>query len=346
MYDYCSAGRPGPRLFPSPYAVPVPSCVQLPAGPLLKTQVNLGSAYLFPYELGQEGEDILTSKRQINFLMDGGPGFPAWRDSSGAPWKKLIENGTLDADTQEAVKFFQTLCGLAPTGRLCLPTRTLLYPYLRLRGHLHIEYPPLSLRRPGSPSHAKPVPKPAPKPVPKPGHVPPAVLKPESSEDEAKPWHVKVLFTHGFGFDIPIYAGPHAESRPKPGADFDVDLDLALPTSAALGQGHLTLYLSTGLMVPLEPKYRPVFRGTFRLGADDIARFGKRKLLSLSAFASGGVRHQEDLWSGTGRFGLELKIRITKHLSLKFGAGIGVQGPTEDAKVEIPFQGDAAVEVE
>src|SRR5579871_5468179 len=124
------------KLFVSPFVLQPPMCFQYPGGSTVSTKVTGGPGTLTSFQLGQQHPLIHTCQRQMNFLMGGTSLFPKWRDAKGNPWQPLTLNGVLDDDTEDALQYHQSLWGLPPTGRLCLLTRTLLYPSMRLHGQL------------------------------------------------------------------------------------------------------------------------------------------------------------------------------------------------------------------
>jgi hypothetical protein len=305
----------------------------------------------------------------MNMLMDGGPLFPKWRDRNGNPWPRLAENGLLDIDTQEALKYYQMLWGFWPSGDLCLMTRTLLNPFLRFRGALQLRYPtwrpglsgaPVAGNSPAvnkapSPSPALKNPRPGPPPPPA-----PAPISKKSSGDDDKPWIPQLKLNYGFGLTQPLWVGKTRSGMGAPGsaskteADEKLEFDVEVPTSVAIGQGHLTLSLGAEYDSPLDNthKGKPTVAGNFELSADDLVKFGGKRF-ALSPFAGISVQDQKGVVSVVGKVGAELKLNITKHMALKVDASVfeiqgGVHGldPKQDPKVVIPFEGNAKFEVQ
>jgi hypothetical protein len=330
------------------------------------TRVSPPADWLVSYKLGQQGSSILCCQRKMNLLMDGGPLFSKWRDLSGNPWRRLTENGILDLDTQEALKYYQALWGLWPSGDLCTVTRTLMNPSLRFRGSLQLRLPAWCFCKqsapmggsssPGKLPSAGTVSKSSPSTPPPPATRAPAATK--SSNDDDKPWVPQLKFNYGFGVTKPLWVGktPSGASAPSAASNAEVDqkleFDVEVPTSVAIGKGHLTLSLGAEYDSPLDSthKGKPSATGTFELSADDAFRFGKKA--TLSPFIDFSVQDQKGVVSGIAKGGLELKLSIGKNMALKADANIGVQkglGGLDlklDPKVVVPLEGNAKFEIQ
>ncbi len=365
MADHISTRTGTSRLIAPPFVLQLPTLYKHPAGHTVMTRVNPPSDCLVSYKLGQQGLSILCCQRKMNLLMDGGPHFSKWRDPSGNPWPRLSENGILNLDTQEALKYYQMLWGLWPSGDLCMVTRTLLNPFLRFRGSLQLHRPAWCFCARGVPMGGF---SPAPGKLPSAGTAPkspqsaparptpvPASTAPSNGDD--KPWTPQLKFNYGFGVTKPLWVGKTLSGSPPPGSasnaevDQKLEFDVEVPTSVAIGKGHLTLSLQAEYDAPLDSthKGKPSAMGTFELSADDAVRLGKK--VTLSPFVDFSVQDQRGVVSGIAKGGLELKLDIRKNMALKADANIGFQkglsglDPMQDPKMVVPFEGNARFEV-
>jgi hypothetical protein len=178
-----------------------------------------------------------------------------------------------------------------------------------------------------------------------------------ASDDDDKPWKPQLKFNYGYGVTKPLWAGRTPSGGSAPGSaylaevDQKVEFDVEVPTSVAIGAGHLTLSLGAEYDVPLDRAHRgkPTVTGTFELSADDAIRLGKRA--TLSPFVDLSLQDQKGLMSGVAKGGLELKIDLWKYGALKADANVGVQkgfrgmDAQRDPRVVIPFEGNAKLEI-
>jgi hypothetical protein len=342
-YDVESLRR---RLY-SPGAIPKPARdFQFPGGPTLKTKINLGMAYLFPFEFGRRAKPVRTAQEQMNLLMDGGPDWPKWRYPNGKPWKPLIENGCLDKPTSEALTFVQLLFGLPSCGELCPATRAILYPHLKLCGHLEIA------------DMAPTPPPPRLPPYPKLKLPPMGPTPPPKGEEEEKSWIPKISLTTGFGITQPLYVGKTASGEKPPRSsgkltgEFKYGFELLVPSSLAIGHGHLTINLGVDFGVALKKHGTlSAIQGTFGLILDDVF---KHRRFSISPYLRGTIvreiaeKNGPLKWGANG--GAEFRFELHKHALLKATGGVGLVGringgEEEQPKMVVPLDANVLFEV-
>jgi hypothetical protein len=361
----------GRRLFVSPLALQPPMCFKYPGGSSVTTRVMPGPGHMVAYQLGQQHHVIQTCQKQMNFLMDGTSLFPKWRYPDGSPWKQLIEHGILDDDTEDALEYYQMLWGLQPTGILCPFTRTLLNPYVRLRGQLR--YPSLTFRgnqamgtgssgisgQTSNQTPKKATPSRTPSTTTSQGQTPATTtLATPAADDDDKPWVPQLKWNTSLGATRPLWVGKTLSGAAAPGSawktelDRKLELDVELPTSLMIGDGHLTLSLGGEIDDPLDAAHRgkQTVQGNFQASLDDVF---KRNWGSLSPYVQGSIQKQGDQETGVIKGGLELKIQPwkDKNVALKADANSGYQwgikglDPRQDPKAVIPIEGNLTLEV-
>jgi hypothetical protein len=368
MGDHKSDKAGATRLAAPPFVPQPPAFHKHAAGHTVKTSVSPPSDCLVSYRLGQQGSSILCCQRKMNLLMDGGPLFSKWRNQSGNPWPRLCENGILDLDTQEALKYYQMLWGLWPSGDLCMLTRTLLNPFLKFRGTLQLRRPAWCFcgrgasmggfqQVPGKFPAVNGGPRTSPS-APPPPPAPPSSPASTGASNDDKPWVPQLKLNYGFGVTKPLWVGKSRSGAPAPGTasnaevDQKLEFDVDVPTSVAIGKGHLTLSLQAEYDSPIDPTHRgrPSATGTFELSGDDSIRLGKSA--TLSPFIDFSVQDQKGLVSGIVKTGLELKLDIRKNFALKADLNAAVQkgfsglDPKTDPKLVIPVEGNARLEIQ
>lgn len=333
---------------------------QYPFGASLTGTSELSSTGLRLYRRGDNHLEVYRAQRLLNCYIRGNLGRP-WTRSNGSLWSLLPENGMLDLDTEMALSQFQNYWGLQSTGFLCPRTRMLLPPQLRLKGSLLLRKPRKRLNLNLPPNYGQsttppgvrisPTPTQPSKPVPAPSAG--AGSKPGGDDDDDKPWTVQLTGSAGVGAAGPLWTSKSSSgARVKPDTlevDQKTEIDVSVPTSLAIGDGHLKLTLAGEWDKPLDAAHfgKPTVQGTFQLQADDALKFGSWG--SLSPFAQVSSQWQKDGgWkqSTVLKGGLELDVNLVKGLKLTADVNSGVQlsGPGNDpattAKAIVPFEGN------
>jgi hypothetical protein len=324
------SGGPKRRLFIPRLVLQPPTYLRYPSGLTVSTRVIAGPLGLAPYRLWQRGVRILNYQRMLNILMDGGPIFPKWRDQNGNPWPRLNENGVLDPDTQEALRYYQTLWGLEPSGDLCMVTRTLLTPYLMLRGQLQLHYPTPRFRGRGAVGG---------------GSVP----SPSTSQGQLgfRQINSQITWNNSFGIPQNLWSGsvfmPDPDSTPlllrnRTRWDFQPNptptFEVTLPAHAALGTGDVTMTCemvgSDGLkrteIGPAAVDDAPTAQCTFEL---------KEPEQLVRPTLTGSAQDQMGQWDGSLKAGVKFKT-TWKGFDLSAEGSTGVA--SHDHHVVIPLE--------
>jgi hypothetical protein len=340
------SGEPKRRLSIPPFVLQPPSFLRYPSGLTVSTKVSAGADGLAPYRLWQRGTRILNYQRILNLLMDGGPGLPKWRDQNGSPWTRLIENGVLDPDTQEALRYYQMFWGLEPSGDLCMVTRTLLNPYLQLRGQLQLHYPTPRFRGPGAVAGGL-----APSPSTRPSRLGFQGARPIAA--------AQIKLNNGFGIKKTLWSGgilgpgdgmdltpPLLRDRVtwwSPEPNHVMTFDVTLPVHAALGTGDVTLKCEMDDSDGLEQKdtagptpadEAPTAKCTIELKEPDN--------FSLWPSLGGSVQDERGRLNGAVRAGLKFKIEW-KFLEVKAEGTAGVASHEQHVVIPIETTAEATI---
>jgi hypothetical protein len=337
-----------------------PKCFLYPAGRSILLRPGVRAGHLVTYQLGQQHLVIQSCQRRMNLLMDGSSLFPKWRYSNGTPWTPLLDNGIFDQSTEDALEYYQSLWGFNPTGKLCPTTRMLLHPSMRLQGQLWYSsspQPKLNLFPKFDPSKFPSQPGKQPSPP-----VTSSDPVKADDDDDDTPWVPKLTATFSRGVSRPIWLGPtlSGAKAPRsawlPEADRKVELDVEVPTSVAIGNGHLKLSLGIEMDEATDAAHRGsrTVSGNFQLSLDNLV---KRDWGSFSPYIQSSIQQQDNQVSGVVKSGVELEFKpwagtkwknwsVSADGSVGYQKGVSGLDPKQDPKSLIPVEGTLNLKAE